>query len=124
MTIKEHPIITAACLLLLSCCWENCLGMFDQLASADIILAPTNKLAASTEKDDHSVVFKEEGGSLYTITMQHYQKANETLLSTKSPRSKRGRVFFNTIVYGDHSIFAPQSKFNRIQGRLDRAAHL
>jgi hypothetical protein len=79
MTFKKHPIITAACVLLLSCCWKNCLGKFDQLASADVILAPTNKLASSTEKDDHSVVFKEEGGSLYTIAMKHYQKANETL---------------------------------------------
>ena len=31
------------------------------------------------KKIHHSVVFKEEGGSLYAIAMKHYQRANETL---------------------------------------------
>jgi phage tail protein X len=79
MTLKQQLSVTIGCLLFLSCFWLNVSGMFDQITSADPIFASTNKSSSATEKDTHNVVFKEAGGSLYAIAMQHYQRANETL---------------------------------------------
>ena len=79
MTLKQQLTITIACLLFLSFLWLNYSGIFDQITGAGPIFASTNKSPSSTEKDYQSVVFKEEGGSLYAIAMKHYQRANETL---------------------------------------------
>ena len=79
MTLKQQLTVTIGCLLFLICFWLNFLGIFDQITSTGPIFASTNKSSFSTEKDNHSVVFKEEGGSLYAIAMKHYQRANETL---------------------------------------------
>ena len=79
MTLKQQLTVTIGCLLFLICFWLNFLGIFDQITSTGPIFASTNKSSPSTEKDDHSVVFKEAGGSLYAIAMKHYHRANETL---------------------------------------------
>jgi len=79
MMFKHQLIITTACLLLLSFFCQNYLGVFGKLASVDAMLVSANKSAASRGKNYQSVVFKKGGGSLYTIAMRHYQKANETL---------------------------------------------
>ena len=79
MMFKNQLIITTACLLLLSFFCQIYLGVFGELASANAMLVSANKSAASTGENIQSVVFKKGGGSLYTIAMRHYQKANETL---------------------------------------------
>ena len=79
MMFKHHPIITTACLLLLSFFLQNYLGVFDEIARADAMFVSANQSSASTGENYQSVVFKKGGGSLYTIAMRHYQKANETL---------------------------------------------
>jgi len=79
MTLKQQLTVTIGCLLFLICFWLNFLGIFDQITSTGPIFASTNKSSFSTEKDNHSVVFKEAGGSLYAIAIKHYQRANETL---------------------------------------------
>jgi hypothetical protein len=79
MTPKQQLTITIGCLLFVSCFWLNFSGMFDNITSAGPIFAATNKPSSVAEKDTHSVVFKEAGGSLYAIAKQHYQRANETL---------------------------------------------
>ena len=72
-------IITTCCLLVFSCCWKHCLGMFMHPARADVLPTATDNTAASPGKDYHGVVLKEAGGSLYAIALEAYQKANETL---------------------------------------------
>ncbi len=79
MTLKQQFTVTIGCLLFLSCFWINYSKILNRLAGAGLILASTNKSATAAEKEHHSVVFKEEGGSLYAIAMKHYQRANETL---------------------------------------------
>ena len=79
MTLKQQLTVTIGCLLFLSFLWLNYSGIFDQITGAGPIFASTNKSPSSTEKNNHSVVFKEEGGSLYAIAKKHYQRANETL---------------------------------------------
>ena len=79
MTLKQQLTIAIGLLLFLSCFWVNYPEILGQLAGDDLLLASTNKSATAVEKDNHSVVFKEEGGSLYAIAMKHYHRANETL---------------------------------------------
>ena len=79
MTLKQQLTVTIGCLLFLSFLWLNYSGIFDQITGAGPIFASTNTSPSSTEKNNHSVVFKEEGGSLYAIAKKHYQRANETL---------------------------------------------
>jgi hypothetical protein len=49
------------------------------ITSADTLLATQNKPAVAREKVARIVVFKEEGGNLYSLALKHYQNANETL---------------------------------------------
>ena len=46
---------------------------------ADNRLAIPNEPAVYKERTFHRAVFKEEGGSLYSLSLKYYQKANETL---------------------------------------------
>jgi hypothetical protein len=57
-------------------------SLFDegnQKKDTDSLLTFQNKLTISKEKEARIVVFKEEGGSLHSIAMKQYKKANETL---------------------------------------------
>ena len=46
---------------------------------ADNRLAIPNEPAVYKERNFHRAVLKEEGGSLYSLSLRYYQKANETL---------------------------------------------
>jgi antitoxin component YwqK of YwqJK toxin-antitoxin module len=72
-------IITTCCLLFFSCFGKNCSGMFMHLARADVLPTATDNTGVLRGKDHHRVVLKEAGGSLYSISLEAYQKANETL---------------------------------------------
>ena len=53
---------------------------FEQLITpADDRLAIPNEPAVYKERNFHTAVLKEEGGSLYFLSLKHYQRANETL---------------------------------------------
>lgn len=74
MPLKEHAIITTACLVFFNCFGTNNLGVFDQLASTNVILTSANKLAASTEGNNKSVVFKEETKNSSLVYAFHSSK--------------------------------------------------
>ena len=49
------------------------------ITSADAHLAPQYKPVVSREKGYHVALLKEEGGSLSSLALKHYRRANETL---------------------------------------------
>jgi cell division protein FtsN len=55
------------------------IASYQLITSADTLLATKNKPAVAREKVARIVVFKEEGGNLYSLALKHYQNANETL---------------------------------------------
>ena len=66
MTLKQQLTLVVSCLVIESLFCMYWFGYFSHRASAESILPSVFQATASTEKDSGYVVFKEEGGGVYT----------------------------------------------------------